>query len=260
MATIIDGQTIRKVLLEVLDNLSKQGSGFQSSTILSEASQKLGLRHNDVIMEQTLLTFFYDLFRTGHLSWGYDLANPNPPFCHLTEQGRRTLKHLSRDPANPDGYLEHLRNQGRLDPIANSYLQEALSTYNSNCFKATAVMIGAAAENIILELRDVLVARVSFLGRTPQKDLNDWRIKRVLDALKKEIDTQRNAMPSNLAEAFEAYWPAFTQQIRAARNDAGHPSSIDPVTPETVHASLLIFPELAKLGGDLRSWISQKYS
>lgn len=115
-------------------------------------------------------------------------------------------------------------------------------------------MVGGAAESIILELRDILVARIGALGRTPSKDLQDWRIKRVPDALKKELDTQKNSMPGK--EAYEAYWPAFTQQIRAARNDVGHPSSIDPVTPETVHASLLIFPELARLAVELRSWIS----
>jgi hypothetical protein len=55
-------------------------------------------------------------------------------------------------------------------------------------------------------------------------------------------------------------WPAFTQQIRTARNEAGHPTSVDPITPETVHALLLIFPELAKLGSELKSWVSQHYT
>ncbi len=39
----------------------------------------------------------------------------------------------------------------------------------------------------------------------------------------------------------------LAEQIRKVRNDAGHPEGIDPVTPEVVHAALLIFPELAKL-------------
>jgi hypothetical protein len=36
----------------------------------------------------------------------------------------------------------------------------------------------------------------------------------------------------------------------------GHPSVVDPVTPDTVHASLLIFPEMLKLATDLRLWVS----
>lgn len=88
----------------------------------------------------------------------------------------------------------------------------------------------------------------------------EGRIKTVMDTLKSELDKKKKNMPNPLSEALEAYWPAFTQQVRASRNDAGHPSSIAPVKPETVHASLLIFPELAKLAYDLKDWISNHYS
>lgn len=67
-------------------------------------------------------------------------------------------------------------------------------------------------------------------------------------------------MPRPLAEMFNAYWAAFTQQIRTSRNDAGHPNSIAPVSHEIVHASLLIFPELAKLASELRTWIGAHYT
>jgi len=65
----------------------------------------------------------------------------------------------------------------------------------------------------------------------------------------------RTAFHQNFREEFEAYWAAFAQQIRAVRNDVGHPSTVDPVTPDTVHASLLIFPELAKLQNKLINWV-----
>jgi len=61
-------------------------------------------------------------------------------------------------------------------------------------------------------------------------------------------------MSPALFERFEANWPAITHQIRTARNEAGHPVSVEPVTPEEVHASLLIFPELAALAGQLATW------
>jgi len=260
MSDGITGQEIRRVLLEIIDEFSKIGPGyFQTGAILNEASQRLKIRNN-LANEQALLTLYYDLFRSGQLSWGYNLPNTDPPFCHLTEQGRLTLRHLSRDPANPDGYLAHLNTQSSLNPIAESYVREALNTYTSNCFKATAVMIGAAAESIVLELRDILIAQMTSLGRTPPRNLQDWRVKRVIDSLKGELELQKGNMPPSLYEAFEAYWPAFTQQIRTARNEAGHPTSVEPVTPETVHASLLIFPELARLGSELKSWVSRHYT
>lgn len=253
------GEEIRRVLLEVINDYSKKDGSFQSGTILNEAQLRLGIRNN-LSMEQALLTLWHDLFRTGYLAWGYNLCNPNAPHCHLTDQGRRTLQHLSRDPANPDGYLHHLNQTATLNPICISYLKEALICFNTNCFKAAAVMIGASSEGIVLELRDTLVDKMSSLGRTPSKGLADWRAKTILEALKKELDINKSHIPIPLWEAYQSFWPAFTQQIRAARNDAGHPTNIDPVTEDTVHASLLIFPELAKLSNELSSWIKSYYT
>jgi len=76
------------------------------------------------------------------------------------------------------------------------------------------------------------------------------------DALRTFFEGHAGHFRRELREPFEAYWPAFAHQIRAARNDAGHPTSVDPVTPDTVHASLLIFPELAVLANGLSRWIA----
>jgi hypothetical protein len=252
MPETIDVNTIKKALLEVVKEQSNSGS-MQAGSILQKVFERFSPRP-DIDVQQGILTLFYDLFRNGHLAWGLNFPNTDPPFCHVTDQGRKTLAHLSRDPANPDGYLEYLHRIGNLNLIANSYIEEALTTYNSSCFKAAAVMIGSASESVILELRDEVVNEISSLSKTPSKKLMDWRIKTVLAELKIEFDAQKG-MPKPLAERLDANWSAFTQQIRAARNDAGHPNSIDPVTPETVHASLLIFPELAKLGAELKVWI-----
>lgn len=255
----MDGNAIRNILLTVVSELASgpHASSLQSTTILYEAVNRIGAAGSRV-NEQALLTLFYDLFRNGHLSWGLNLANPDSPFCHVTEQGRTTLASLSRDPANPDGYLRHLSSLSSLNPITHSYVSEALTTYNANCFKATAVMIGAASESVVLELRDQVIARMTILGKTPSTNLQSWQIKKVLDALQSELKAQ-TTMPKNLAEMFQSYWPAFTQQIRVVRNDSGHPTSIIPVTQDVVHASLLIFPELAKMASKLNAWIPDGY-
>ena len=62
--------------------------------------------------------------------------------------GRRALAQHSRDPVNPDGYMAHLRSQGAVGPVGESYIGEALNTFNAACFKATAMMVGAAAFGI----------------------------------------------------------------------------------------------------------------
>jgi hypothetical protein len=254
----VEGANIRAVVLEVIDGLSKQNTYLQSGGVLQEATRRIGRR--DLQTEQVLLTVFYDLFRTGYLSWGYNLANANPPFFHVTALGRQALALRSRDPANPDGYLAHLRSLAAIGPITDSYITEALNTFNAACFKATAVMVGAAAESLVLGVRDTLLARLQALGHSVPPGLSDWRAKRILSTLETMIATKKAALPAPLFERFEANWPAFTHQIRTARNEAGHPVSVEPVTAEEVHGSLLIFPELATLAKQIEAWISTGYS
>ncbi|MFC2003450.1 hypothetical protein ACFLV4_05860 [Chloroflexota bacterium] len=254
----IDMHRIRQVILETVERQSP-GGNLQTASVLHAALDTLGWQRN-IQIEQAMLTIWHDLFRTGYLAWGLNFTNANPPHCHVTEQGRRTLQNLTRDPANPAGYLAHLMAVTTLNPIAQSYLDEALKTYNTDSYKAAAVMIGAAAESMTLELRDALLQRIEHFNLIPSRDLKDWRLKRILDAISKELNSHRNQMSVEMAESVEQYWPAFTGQIRKVRNDAGHPTSIQPVTHETVQASLLIFPELATLIKNLMTWVSSDYS
>jgi hypothetical protein len=136
-----------------------------------------------------------------------------------------------------------------------SYLSEGLDCHAAGFFKAAAVMVGAAAESVILELRDMVVQKLGSIGQPISNAIENWRIKTVSDGLKVFFEGHRSKFPRELREPFEAYWTAFAQQIRAARNDAGHPTNVDPVTPDTVHASLLIFPELVRLANALSVWV-----
>ncbi len=145
-----------------------------------------------------------------------------------------------------------------MNQVAESYIKEAVRTYNNDCIKATAVMVGAAAESLVLELRDAIISAVESAGETVPKKLQDWRAKTVLSAIANELEKHKPIIPTPLWEAFESHWPSFTHQIRVARNDAGHPAGIDAVSEDTVHANLLIFPELAKLTNKLTDWVKQE--
>lgn len=250
---------IKEVLLQVVEEYSHKGSQFQQNSVLIEAARRLGISHNEPL-EQALLTAWHDRFREGQLAWGHDLLNPDAPFCHLTNKGRETLSIISRDPSNVDGYVAHLKREASLNSIADSYITEALQAYNSNCFKAAAVMVGCASESLSLEIRDDLVNKMTALGKVIPNKLNDWRIRTVITAIKTELDSVKSNMDVKLRESYESYWPAFTQQIRAIRNEAGHPASVNPVTDSSVHASLLIFPELVVLCENIRSWINSSYA
>lgn len=248
---------IRGTLLTVISEQQPKGAtdgSLQTGSVLRETGRRIGAAFN-IELEQALLTQLHDLFRTGYLAWGYNLSNPSPPFCHVTERGRQLLEKLSRNPANPVGYRAHLYSVAKVNYIARSYVEEGLECYVSILYKAAAVMIGGAAESMILELRDSLQKKLTSLGRNLPKDLDDWRVKRVIDSMQGYFSSKKAILGADLKEEFEAYWTAFSQQIRAVRNEAGHPSIVDPVTPDSVHASLLIFPELVKLQNKLVEWV-----
>ena len=254
---------IRSILLEIVYEKDKyirqdpsRGS-MQQGSILQEVQQRLGWSQSHD-GQQAILTYWYDLFRNGILSWGYNLSNPDPPFCHVTDHGRNVLKNISRDPSNPDGYKAFLSSRTNLDPISLSYIEEALKTYNSDCIKASSVMVGAAAERLVLNIQESLLSRMNSIGAKIPKKLKDWRIKRILGAIETVIRERKKDIPNSIFESFEAYWPAFTHQIRTVRNESGHPVSIQPVTPDRVHASLLIFPELGILTDELKTWIDHE--
>jgi len=197
----VNADNIRSVVLEVVDALWKEYGHLQSGSVVQRAAQRPGPRSRE--SEQALLASFYDLFRTGYLSWGHDLANPAPPFCHVTALGRRALAQRSRDPANPDGYLAHLRGYAAVRAVTDSYIAEALNTFNAACFKATAVMVGAAAESVVLTIRGALVARLHQLGQSVPSTFNDWRIKRILSAIETAIVAKKAVMPVTLFERLE---------------------------------------------------------
>lgn len=193
------------------------------------------------------------------MAWGFNTANPNPPFCHVTNRGDQALENLTRDPSNPNGYLEHLRVRAEISDISYSYLSEALECYVAGLYKAAAVLVGGAAESTILELRDAIVDKLSSVQQELPNNINDWRVRKIVNVLKSFFDGKKQFFDTEVREEYEAYWTAFTQQIRAVRNEVGHPSSINPITPDTVHASFLIFPELSALATNLKSWIENEF-
>jgi hypothetical protein len=250
--------SIREVLLAEIraqEPTGYSGPTLQQTSVLDAVARKLGANQNPNL-EQAILTQWGELFRTGLLAWGLNLSNPNAPFFHLTERGRQALQNATRDPSNPAGYLRHLDSVADLKPVAMSYLAEGLECYVAGLFKAAAVMIGAAAESVILDLRDATAHKLTSLKKPIPRGIEDWRIKTVSDALRNFFESHAAQLTRELREPFEAYWSAFAQQIRTTRNDAGHPISVDPVTPDTIHASLLIFPELARLANSLSRWVS----
>src|SRR5262249_1031797 len=107
--------------------------------------------------------------------------------CHVTTEGEETLKHASRDPINQVGYLAYVDQEAPLDSITRGYVEEALNTYRACCYKATAVLIGAAVERLVFSLRDELAPRLKKRGTKPIKGLDAWQAKTALEAVAQQL-------------------------------------------------------------------------
>ena len=154
----IDGFSIRQTLLNVCnEHVEVWLACLQAGSVLQETAKRMGIQSFGD--QRAFLSVWGDPFRLGVLAWGYNLSNTSPPFMHLTEVGRRTLCNLSRDPYNPEGYLASIRPLLAAGSVAISYLEEGVHTFQAGCLKATAVMVGAAAESLVLDVRDTLVAQ-----------------------------------------------------------------------------------------------------
>jgi hypothetical protein len=179
----------------------------------------------------------------------------------------KTLQHASRDPINQTGYLAYLAQESPLDPAALSYVEEALSTYRLCCYKATAMLIGAAIELLVLDLRDCLVDGLKRSGKAPSANLNGWMVKvivesiadQVLPDLKGEVNRTKDQALRKLHEDADSRLLPLAAEFRRLRNHAGHPATLGPVDPVSAHANLLLFPATAKLLANLKKWVAAYY-
>lgn len=258
----MDPAAIREALLENLRGVSadpQSGGSFQSHTFIDRTARGLGIgTHGDRDIEdqQALLDAFHDLLVEKVIGWGFNLDNSAPPFLHIRPEGREVVEHLSRDPANPGGYMASIRPALAGRPIAESYIYEAVQAYNARLFKSSAVMLGCAAEDLAHALRDAVVAHIEASGVGVPTALKRWQIKTVQDELARILDSEKGRMDRMLREKYEAFWSSMAGFTRMTRNDAGHPKDVAPVTREVVHSQLLLFPELVRLTQDLCAWVS----
>jgi hypothetical protein len=258
---------IAQVTLEAIKAASKDGQeSIAPETVMKTVTEKLGAKR-DLSVQRAVLACWNELLRKGDLSLGQADGVWSVNHCFVTDSGKATLNHTDRDPMNESGYLTYLRKETILDSVTSGYVTEALATYRATCFKATAVLIGAAVENLVLNLRDELVKRLSAAGLSVAADLKSHKARTVVEAIAKRIlpDLKADARKSNdeatrkLSEDADSRLTCVAAEFRKTRNDAGHPASLDPVDPADVHANLLLFPSTAKLLARLKTWIIKYY-
>jgi hypothetical protein len=259
-----------KVIRLTLEALLGDGGGSGVDPIIKSVEKRYGRDEsrpvNDTEVRNAALHCLNNFLRGGIIGLGSERQGTwHPSLCFLTEHGKTSAEQASRDPINRAGYLAYLEQDAPLDPTTKGYVEEALDTYRSCCYRATAFLIGAAVENLVLDLRDELLERLKKTGLTPPNGLDDWSVKKVIEAIAARVlPDLRSASKTDdgirkLKEDAESRLAPIAAEFRRLRNEAGHPAALAPIQPADAHANLLLFPPTVKLLRQLKEWVANFY-
>ncbi len=161
----------------------------------------------------------------------------------LTERGRRAANGEEFNPDDPARYMERLLGAApKTSETTKQYLREALKSYEQECFLASSVMLGVAAEDTSLE---VAASFVTWQGK-PADNLKailanpkQFYVYK-LQEFEKRLIAAKGSIPPDLSENIELNITAILQLIRLTRNDAGHPTG-RRVDREDCYQNLVVY-------------------
>jgi hypothetical protein len=174
---------------------------------------------------ELFLEVFWDLFRQGIITLGYNDANREFPFFRLSHFGKRLL-------ANQDTYFFHdvstytslLKSEvPSINPVTLLYLQEALQAFRSGCILSSTVMLGVATEHTFLLLLEV-IERSPTHAKAFAAVVQERTILQKINKFKNILDQNFRTLPAEIKEDFDTHFAGILSIIRTFRNQAGHPT------------------------------------
>jgi hypothetical protein len=186
----------------------------------------------------------WDLITERVLSVGYNSDSPNYPSFHITEYGKQILKEEHFIPHDPEGYLQLLiKRVPSIDEITKIYVTESLQAYLHQLPLSSAVMLGAASEQIFLVVSDALALAIKSQKEQENynKAIKNKPIGQHFEVFKNRLFPLRKKLPDEIEHNLDKDWNGIFNLIRNTRNDAGHPSRPN-ITMDDALSNLLIFP------------------
>jgi len=200
-------------------------------------------------IHEDIRQLLWQLIVQGVLVPGKDKNNQEWPWFTVTEYGKQVVAAQKPQPYDPDGFLEEFRRQNpNANPVVLDYLEEGVRAFNYGCFKAAAVMIGAASEKAILLLKDQFEANITDGAKKAafEKDCKkSWAVTNQYRVLKDRLDKMADAkkLTRDLSETVAAELPGCFEMIRRQRNAAGHPDIVARHDPDSVFLNLRMMSE-----------------
>jgi hypothetical protein len=197
----------------------------------------------------------------GIIAPGLNVSNPNLPWFHITEHGKKVLAKEELLPHDPTGYLDRFRKEIKNpDKTVEAYLSESLNCFTRGNFIASIVMFGVASERAFLILCDSLLNTITDTKEKLkfQKILEQRAIKPKMDWVLNKIQVIQSGSPRPLPDNVNIMLASIFDFIRCQRNDLGHPQETLPkVTKEDAYVNLRIFPNYFKMVNEVSDYLKK---
>ncbi len=180
------------------------------------------------------------------------------PWLSLTTEAEATADLSEPVPSDPDGFLQHVDNAfPGLPDTVSLYLREAVLAFNRRLYVAASVMLGVAAEGLLLELASAI--RASHSDDTAGREWYSGKIEKQFAlgqyrAIVEKLEPIESDLPRELRERFDSHFRSIRALIREQRNEDGHPTG-NARGRDDLLPSLHLFAPYARLVAGLIAWL-----
>lgn len=187
----------------------------------------------------------WQLFIQHVITPGKDPSNPDFPWFRVTNYGEKVLEAERFIPHDPTGYLTEVSQtaQSVVGQASLAYLEESLRCFNSGCHLASVLLLGVAAEAVLLRLCDVAKdslsdpdERTAFSQLKWVKPKHRWLVSKYETLPMRD---RRELLPEDLDMTLSSLY----ELIRRQRNELGHPQEQPPaIDRDAAYMYLKLFP------------------
>lgn len=149
----------------------------------------------------------------------------------FTEYGRTALLSSSTSSFDAEGYLDDLKRRvPHVDSIIIQYVAESLACYRRNISFASAVMLGAAAEKVILLLLDAVIESKQDPNEQARlrKLYDNPNLPKIFETIQKTLEpltANKGGMDYAVHQGCSQHMLSLFEMIRVQRNESVHPTS-----------------------------------
>jgi hypothetical protein len=216
----------------------------------SEAANNLERTIREVAWEFVVQGIFAPGGRPGYSATEF-------PDLHITDYGRKCLRATEIIPEDPDNYLKGISGStAAVDSTTLLYVGEALSSFRHRNYLSTAVMVGVAAESVLLKMVGAITAALPTAARKEKfsKQTDTIKTKQIHDAVVNCLRSSQTPFPPDLQDVWEGDIDGIFDIIRRTRNDSGHPKG-RRVEQDEARALLVMFTPYSKSAHVLIEWL-----